>query len=165
MPHVRHYDNLGTARFVTFSCYQQLPSLTHPGAMEAVIEMLDVTRTKHGFKILGYVLMPDHVHLVLLPPDGMQLGLVIREIKSRAAKRYFAGTQIGQPDAKRVFWKPRCYDHNCRTSETVREKIVYCHNNPVRNGLVSDPSKWKWSSFNWYQGREDVPLVVDGIVL
>jgi len=163
MTRLRHYDDLGTARFVTFSCYQRLPSLVNPGAFELVTEELDRARTKHGFQLLGYVLMPDHVHLVLFPPDGMKLGLVIREIKSRAAKRYFAMTRIGRPGAKRVFWLRRCYDHNCRTPDTVREKIGYCHNNPVKRGLVADPSEWVWSSYNWYQGQRDVPLVVDGV--
>ena len=81
MTKLKHYDNLGTARFVTFSCYYRLPSLNNPGAKEIVIEELDRARTKHGFRLLGYVLMPDHAHLVLFPPEGMELGLVIREIK------------------------------------------------------------------------------------
>jgi putative transposase len=165
MTKLRHYDNLGTARFVTFSCYYRLPSLSHVGAKEIVIEELDHARAKHGVQILGYVLMPDHVHLVLLPPEGMKLGLVVREIKSRSARRYFATTQIGPSGGTRVFWQRRCYDHNCRTPDTVREKIQYCHNNPVSRGLVSEPSDWEWSSYNWYQGRRDVPLILDATVL
>jgi putative transposase len=165
MTRLKHWDDLGTARFVTFSCYYRLSSLNHPGAKEIVIEELDRARAKHGFRLLGYVLMPDHVHLVLFPPEGMKLGLVIREIKSRSARRYFATARIGAPEATRVFWQRRCYDHNCRTPETVREKIQYCHNNPVKRGLVSEPSEWEWSSYNWYQGRKDVPLMVDAIVL
>ena len=165
MTRLRHYDHLGTARFVTFCCYYRQPSLLLPGAMTAVIAELGNVRTKHQFRILGYVLMPDHVHLVLHPPDDMRLGLVIREIKSRSAKRYFAATPIGKPGGARVFWQRRCYDHNCRTPEAVREKIRYCHNNPVQRGLVAEPSEWVWSSYNWYRGRRDVPLVVDGIDL
>ena len=165
MTRLRHYDDLGTARFVTFSCYYRLLSLNRPGVKEILVEELDRVRTRHRFRILGYVLMPEHVHLVLFPPEGMKLGLVIREIKSRSAKRYFATAKVAPPGATRVFWQGRCYDHNCRTLETVREKIHYCHNNPVKRGLVSEPSLWRCSSFNWYQGGQDVPLVVDGMVL
>ena len=164
MTKLRHYDDLGTARFVTFSCYYRLPSLSQAGAKEILVEELDRDRTKHGFLILAYVLMPEHVHLVLFPPEGMKLGLVIREIKSRSAKRYFAGSEVAPPGTIRVFWQGRCYDHNCRTPETVREKIHYCHNNPVKRGLVSEPSEWRWSSYNWYQGRQDVPLAMDSMV-
>lgn len=95
----------------------------------------------------------------------MRLGVVIREVKSRSAKRYFAATRVGRGGGTRVFWQRRRYDHNCRTAESVREKIRYCHNNPVQRGLVAEPSEWLWSSYNWYRGRRDVPLAIDGIDL
>ena len=108
--------------------------------------------------------MPEHVHLVLLPPEGMRLGLVIREIKSRSAKRYFAVTDVAPQGQKHVSGQRRCYDHNCRSIESVREKVRYCHNNPVARGLVNAPGDWEWSSYNWYRGRRDVPLTVDDFV-
>jgi len=108
--------------------------------------------------------MPEHVHLVLFPSEGMKLGLVIREIKSRSAKRFFEGSGIGPPGAKRVFWQRRCYDHNCRSVETVRQKVRYCHKNPVTRGLVTSPSDWEWSSYNWYHGVANVPLRMDPIL-
>gem|GEM_PF-6924353 len=55
----------------------------------------------------------------------------------------------------------RCYDHNCRSSDKVTEKINYCHNNPVTRGLGSEPGQWRWSSYNWYMGQSDVPLEMD----
>ena len=75
-----------------------------------------------------------------MPPDGLKLGLVIGELKSRMAKEFFAdsGHQSREP---RVYWQRRCYDHNCRSPETVREKINYCHTNPVKRGLVSEPDE------------------------
>lgn len=164
MTKLRHYDNLNTGRFVTFSCYRRLRSLNNPRAIEILIRHIDLARQKHKFKLFGYVVMPEHVHLVLHPPDNMKPGLVIREIKSRSAKKYFKELPIGRPDAKRVFWQRRCYDHNCRTSPAVLEKIEYCHNNPVKRGLVDDPGEWKWSSYNWYQGKEDIPLCMDKLV-
>jgi hypothetical protein len=91
----------------------------------------------------------------------MRLGLVIGEIKSRTAREFFAQSKIGQFGTTRVFWEPRCYDHNCRSSESVNEKIEYCHHNPVKRGLVADPGAWKWSSYNWYQGITDVPIQMD----
>jgi len=162
---LHHYDDLGTARFVTFSCFMRAPSLTLSNAMVILARELDRARQTHGFLLLGYVFMPDHVHLVLLPPEGMKLGQVVGEIKSRSARAYFATVPIGPPDAAHVFWQRRCYDHNCRTLETVCEKIRYCHNNPVRRGLVADASDWVWSSYNAYLGKADVPLVVEAIPL
>ena len=165
MTELRHYDNEGTARFVTFNCYRSLPSLVTQRARQIFIEYLEMTRCKHRFRILGYVIMPEHVHLVLHPPDGMKLGLVIREIKSRSARQWFSESPPPTVNVRRVFWQRRCYDHNCRTIRAVREKINYCHTDPVRRGLVKEPGQWQWSSYNWYQGQVDVPLRVDSIEL
>ena len=106
--------------------------------------------------------MPEHVHLVLLPPEGMKIGLVIGEIKSRMAREYFALT-IPDISGTKVFWQKRCYDHNCKSTGSVREKIEYCHNNPVKRGLVKEPGDYKWSSYNWYQGEKNVPLEMDEV--
>ncbi len=162
MPKLKHYDNLGTARFVTFSCFRREKYLLDSLSRELVIEQLKQARLKHQFKLLAYVFMPEHVHLVLWPPEGMKLGRVIGEIKSKMAREYFSITLPLLKGAK-IFWLKRCYDHNCRTPDSVREKIEYCHNNPVKRGLVSDPKDYVWSSFNWYQGRRDVPLLMDEV--
>ncbi|GAB4317831.1 MAG: hypothetical protein Kow0074_06670 [Candidatus Zixiibacteriota bacterium] len=161
MTKLRHWDAMGTARFVTFSCFYRKPYLNQPGAKRLLTDEIDRARTKHNFKLIGYVLMPEHVHMVLFPPDDMKLGLVVREIKSRMAKRYFATWGMAPDGAKRVFWQRRCYDHNCRSIEIVREKVRYCHQNPVKRGLVESADQWAWSSYNWYRGQRDVPLRID----
>lgn len=162
MPRLRHYDDLGTARFVTFGCYRMGQFLIDPLPCELLVKYIGEARSKHGFKLMAYVFMPEHVHLVLLPPDDMKLGPMIGEIKSKMAREYFATTM---PDikGKRVFWQKRCYDRNCRSQESIKEKIAYCHNNPVKRGLVKDPREYRWSSYNWYQGKRDVPLEMDQI--
>jgi putative transposase len=165
MTKLRHYDNEGTACFVTFGCYRSLPFLKDDSARQIFLEELDRVRTKHAFRILGHVVMLEHVHLVLHPPEGMSLGLVVREMKSCSAKRYFAIEGPITPGESRVFWQRRCYDHNCRTPETTVEKLRYCHNNPVRRGLVLEPGEWRWSSYNCYCGLDDVPLKIDQIEL
>lgn len=162
MPRLKHYDDLGTARFVTFCCYRMEANLSDSLSRDLLIENIRQARLKHGFKLMAYVIMPEHVHLVLWPPDGMKLGLVIREIKSKMARKYFALT-MPEITGTRVFWQKRCYDHNCRTPESVREKIKYCHNNPVRRGLAQEPGNYEWSSYNWYQGKRDVPLTIDEV--
>jgi putative transposase len=103
------------------------------------IKHLKLVRKKYNFKLFGYVIMPNHVHLVLHPKADTKLGLLIRELKSKMAREYFSEYCKNIPDGIHVFWQKRCYDHNCRTPETVLEKINYCHNNPVRAGLIGDP--------------------------
>ncbi len=160
MPKLQHYDNLGTARFVTFCCYRLERHLAEERAIGLVVKHMDLARNKHRFKLLAYVIMPEHVHLVLFPEENMKLGLVIGEIKSMVAREYFALAN-GDSIRRHLFWQKRCYDHNCRTPESVKEKIVYCHNNPGRRGLVAEPGEYKWSSYNWYRGKRDVLLAMD----
>jgi putative transposase len=170
MPLLRHFDHLNTARFVTFTCFRRLQLLTSDDVIQIVLELLDVTRLRHEFRLLGYVIMPEHVHLVLHPKPETKLGPVIGEFKSRSAARIIGSPLMTLPDVCRIvrhgterkaFWQPRCYDHNCRTPETVMEKIHYCHNNPVKRRLVAEPREWKWSSYNWYCGERTVPISID----
>jgi len=175
MTRLRHYDHLGTARFVTFGCYRRYPFLGENFAALLFVEQLAAMRKTTGIKILGYVLMPEHVHLVLYPPDDVRLGVVVGQLKARTALAVLAawaehGVEVprqlivaGRGWRKHCLWQRRCYDHNCRTPETVREKINYCHNNPVVRKLVDDPGDWRWSSYRWYAGENEVPLAIDGI--
>ncbi len=167
MPKLRHYDNLGTARFITFSCFKRHPYLSDRTIIEKLLPQIITIRDDNGVKIYGYVIMPEHVHLVLHPPEGTRLGLLIGQMKARASyaiitpEREILKRSNGQP----AIWQRRCYDNNCRKPEIVREKINYCHNNPVVRRLVSSPGDWPWSSYRWYQGDRDVPISIDGFEL
>jgi putative transposase len=163
MPRLRHYDSLGTARFVTVSCFQRHPLFRDGAIVTELLRHVSRLRTECGIRILGYVVMPEHVHLVLHPPDGLELGVVIGQLKGRSARALMPliGGELYRSDARPAILHRRCYDHNCRTVETVQEKIRYCHFNPVHRGLVSTTADWPWSSFRWYEGYRDVPLAID----
>jgi len=170
MTRLRHFDNLGDARFVTFTCFGRRQYLTNPVARKVVLQGLDYLRNQRQVRVLGWVIMPDHLHLVLLPPDPVKLGEVIGRFKSWTAQQILsalrpAGAVKCRDDGSPAMWQRRCYDYNCRTPEAVRQKINYCHNNPVTRGLVDEPSQWPWSSCNWYRGESEVLLEIDGIEL
>jgi len=174
---MHHYDDLGTARFITFNCHKRLKLLTDEKRIRMLLEEIDHARKKYGFSLLGFVVMPNHVHLVLYPNKDVQAGRVIGEIKSLTARRIgmLSKSQkrhnramfevIRNKKYRYVFWQRRCYDHNCRTPQTVIEKINYCHMNPVKARLVRNPSEWPWSSYRWYMGYDDAVLEVDGVDL
>ena len=174
---LRHYDNLGTARFITFSCYHRLRLLTSEETVLPFLEELEAKRRISGISVLGYVIMPDHVHLVLNPKGNLAMGVLMGEIKKRSAfriislwkqQRKVVLDRIKTPSGRKqdfAFWQPRGYDHNCRTAETTREKINYCHMNPVKAGLVSNPGEWPWSSYRWYAGDETGLVQIDAIEL
>jgi REP-associated tyrosine transposase len=173
MPLLRHYDNLGTVRFITFSCYRRLNLINDDSIRKIIIESLKYILEKYSIKIFAYVLMPDHIHLVILPPDKLKLGRVIGYFKSISGYRAISYLKerndsilerlsVNKNGRKRyAFWLKRFYDHNCRIDKAIYEKIKYCHNNPVIRGLVKNIEDWKWSSYDWYIGKENVPIIMD----
>ncbi len=170
---LRHYDGDGRARFITFGTAKKIPLLTNTLYRMAVINAIDSVRNRFRYKLLGYVIMPDHVHLVIIPAEDSGVGRIVGEIKRAAAKDIIAMMRTQQSPVlkklgifrngrhKHALWQRRCYDHNCRTTEIVWEKLQYCHNNPVKRGLVSSPASWKWSSYGWYAGQPGSVLEID----
>ncbi|MCB2230629.1 transposase [bacterium] len=175
MARLEHFDDIGTARFVTMCCHQRLKLLQKPKIARLFLDELFKWKQKYEVKVLAYVIMPDHVHMVLCPTKPMKIGRAIGELKSLSAKRMLpllpedVTTQMlwvnRNGESRRVFWMRRCHDHNCRTPEVVLEKIKYCHKNPVQRGLAKNQGDWLWSSYRWYEGETDGPVEIDSIEL
>lgn len=110
-------------------------------------------RRRYGFVIAGYVLMPEHVHLLVGEPKVSILSVALQVLKQETSKK------VKQPGMAR-FWQRRYYDFNVWTGKKRVEKLRYIHRNPVRRGLVEKPEDWPWSSFRHYAtgeaGRVDI---------
>lgn len=99
--------------------------------------------------MLGYVVMPEHVHLLLSEPERENLALVLQMLKQMVSTKLRTGTG--------PFWQERYYDFNVWSEKKQVEKLRYLHRNPVKRGLVAHPEDWRWSSFRHYAtGEEDV---------
>ena len=143
---LKRYQQTGDFHFITFSCYQRLPYLAAPLAKQTFEEILETLRKRHGFYIAGYVLMPEHVHLLLSEPKQIPLASMIRVLKGETSK-CLKGTRD-------QFWQRRYYDFNVFTEDKRVEKLRYMHRNPVVRGLVEKPEDYPWSSFhNWSTGE------------
>jgi putative transposase len=93
-------------------------------------------------RIYGYVLMPEHVHVLVSEPERANLAQAIKSLKQGTSRRL-----IGNED---YFWQTRYYDHNVRSYRSFVEKLRYIHRNPVKRGLCVRPENWEWSSFLQY---------------
>jgi REP element-mobilizing transposase RayT len=87
--------------------------------------------------------MPDHLHLLLTPPEGATLGLIMREIKKGSAR--MINRRLGR---RGRVWMDRYYDHGVRGVRKLWETVAYIHGNPVRKGLVEEASAYRFSSAN-----------------
>ena len=147
---LRRYQNTGDLHFITFSCVRHRPILGTPEARDAFLEILEQTRARYDFHILAYVVMPNHVHLLVTEPEADPLSKIIQVIKQR-----FSRTR----DEEYV-WEPRYYDFNVKTEDKRVEKIRYIHRNPVKRDLVTNPADWQWSSYRAYTLNEPGPVRV-----
>ncbi len=134
---LKRYQGSGDFHFITFSCYQRKPYLSLPSSRSLFEESLESTRVRYNFKVLGYVVMPEHIHLLLTEPPETPIFKALMSLKISSAKRL----------KESPFWQARYYDFNVFTSTKQVEKLKYIHRNPVRRGLAPRPEDWAWSSF------------------
>lgn len=115
------------------------------GFNDAVLKSLSYCLNKYSALTIGYVLMPSHIHLIIVV-DGKRLASLMRDFKKFVAQKVAPDFGIEEKN----IWMPR-YDRIALTSDKVlRTKLNYIHNNPVRKGLVNYPEDWKWSSAKDY---------------
>jgi putative transposase len=137
------YQKSGAFHFLTFSCYRRRPLLGSTTAYSVFECELEALRRRYGFVVAGYVLMPEHVHLLVSEPSIAPLATAIQVLKQRTSRKLKSAGEA-------QFWQRRYYDFNVGTEEKTVEKLRYMHRNPVNRGLVAKPEDWEWSSFRHY---------------
>lgn len=169
---LKRYYGQKHLHFVTFSCYRRLPLLASSRARNLVVEELSKVRTEYEFLLAGYVLMPNHVHLLMSEPNKRTPSTVLQMLKQRVSRK-MRESEARMPRTERrlnfpesihelpQFWQPRFYDFNVYSHKKMREKLEYMHANPVTRGLVEHPKDWPWSSFLFYATGEQGLLTID----
>jgi putative transposase len=136
-PGLIRYEHTGNFHFLTFSCFHRLQYLGTPAVRDLFEDALERTRLRYRFVVAGYVVMPEHIHLLIGEPLKGTVSSVVHALKLSVAMRR----------TERPFWQARYYDFNVWTAEKEAEKLEYMHRNPVVRGLAANPEDWKWSSF------------------
>ncbi|HZQ17606.1 MAG TPA: transposase [Terriglobales bacterium] len=144
---VQTYQQQRCLHFITFSCYRRMPLLDSVIARETFERELERVRRWYGCYITAYVVMPEHVHLLISEPERKTLSVAIQMLKQITSRKL---KPIGSPN----FWQVRYYDFPVWSERKRVEKLRYIHRNPVKRGLVARPEDWPWSSFiQWTTGR------------
>ena len=165
---MRRIERRGHARFLTFSCYHRLPLLNHDVIRERFLARLAEVCESERVRLLGWVLMPEHAHLVVFPEDAEpDLGRFCHSLKRPVAEAVLhRWKQLRAPILARIrhgngyrYWQTGGgYDRNLISPDAVRKKIEYVHENPVRRGLAATAIDYVWSSARWYAGLPDAKL-------
>jgi putative transposase len=172
-----HRENTpGDAHALTFSCFKNRPFLHRDRSRRWLLDALAKARDKHGFELWAYVVMPEHVHLLIYPlRDVYSISGILLDMKrpvARQAVRFVRAQAPGflkmmrdeQPNgevAYRFWQRGGGYDRNLVNTKTVHATIDYIHANPVRRGLADTPEDWPWSSARFFAGRDDYVLAPD----
>ncbi len=161
--------------FLTFSCYRRQAFLTTEARCQLFLKIMERVRRRYRLVVLGYVVMPEHLHLLVSEPQRMTLSTAIQALKlgfvrslpiSEAVvvplpRSRNNGETWGTPVNPHRFWQARFYDFNVWTEPKRIEKLRYIHRNPVKRGLVASPEDWRWSSFHWYLSGQKGPVRIN----
>jgi putative transposase len=148
---LERFQQSESLHFITFSCFDRLPFLSDPQSLTTVEAILERTRSRHQARIYAYVLMPEHVHLLINEPPAMPLDQFIKAFKQETSKLL--------KGERKHFWLARYYDRNVRGEREHADTIGYIHHNPVDRKLVQSAEQYEYSSFNHY--RTGHPGVVE----
>ena len=171
---MKRFEGLGHARYLTFSCYQRLPLLNNDRIKQVFVDRLHAVRLERPFQLWAWVIMPEHVHLLIFPrlPEH-PVDTILHSLKRPVAEKVLGRwKQINAEILNRVadrngrlhFWQTGGgYDRNIASEDELWEKVTYIHENPVRRGLVDRAIDWPWSGARWYAGRGDCLLEIDEI--
>jgi putative transposase len=108
-------------------------------------------RLRYDFFVTGYVVMPEHVHLLVSEPRKAILAKALQALKLSVAVQR----------RERPFWQARYYDFNVYSARKHIEKLRYMHRNPVKRGLVENPEDWPWSSFRHYATGQEGTIEIE----
>ena len=157
--------------FLTFSCYRRRPYLGTVRARNRFVSILNEVRLRYAFALIGYVVMPEHVHLLIGEPRKGNPSKVLQVLKQRVSralrgKRFAPVKQLRLPfsaaeQESPAFWQRRFYDFNVWSEKKMREKLIYMHKNPVARKLVIHPKDWPWSSWSHYAKADHGLIAID----
>ena len=152
-----------TCFFVTSVCKDHLSLMSSDRCKSIVAESLNFVRTKFSIHILGYVLMPNHFHLILYFPGKNCLSDTMRDLKKYTSFRIRQEIDQKNPDLfeqlryvhrEQLFkvWEDRFHDVWIGGRKVLETKLDYIHNNPlqVQWNLCQLPEQYRYSSAAFY---------------
>jgi putative transposase len=168
---LRRYYGAGHSHFITTSCYHRRALLGAPQNRDLFLAVLEQVRRRYHFVVLGYVVRPQHLHLLLGEPERANPSVVMQALKQGFARRLRRQLRAAVDPRQRTLWSTaleeghiwqrRFYDFVVFSENKRVEKLRYLHRNPVVRGLVLEPQPRTWSSFRHYADGEPGPVLVN----
>ncbi|HXJ95675.1 MAG TPA: transposase [Terriglobia bacterium] len=169
MPFYHRTYNRGELQFITSSTYRRAPLFFSERFRRCFVQRLEEVRQELKFMLIGWVLMPEHFHLLIKPQPAESTPDIMKGLKEVTAERILKTLRRNlqhawcqkmlarlrlpgtvHDESRYRLWQRRFYLLNVYTEKKRLEKLTYMHNNPVKRRLVSTPGEWPWSSWRFY---------------
>jgi len=170
------YERFGKVFFVTTTAVGFVNIFDLEASRRIVVDNLTFYQNRGDFTLIAWVLMPNHLHLVVRIKGELSISQIIGNLK-RITSRQIGDwlSRMGnhkivetletkaklEPSRHSKVWKPRFACLVITNENTLREKIDYIHYNPVRGGLVSNPADWVYGSARDSAGFSETLVPVD----
>lgn len=168
---MKRINNPNHARYLTFSTYRGTELFCTKPICDLFVDQLRVTRDRHVFYLYAWVLMPNHVHMLLREPSDGCVSDILKTLKLGLSKRMsnrlsefdapILDRQYDEQGTRRIWQRGGGYDRNIVSDHEFDEKVQYIHMNPVRAELVRTPLDWAWSSARWWSGDREGQISCD----
>jgi len=176
---LHRYDFPGLMHFWTFSTYRRLTFFWHDAIKQIAVDGLRHLQSKFSICLVGYVIMPEHLHVLLYPhargeptpqPISKLLHAFKRKVGQEGKKALKQFAREDRPWAEPIrqwmqadepFFQTRGYDFNVETHDKLIEKLNYCHKNPLTRRPVTDAADWHWNSYRYYGFDDETVLRMD----
>ena len=179
---LQRHDEPNQIHFITFSCFRRLQFFRHDVVKLTFINAMNRVRNRFKIRWIGYVIMPEHVHLLVASQAKgsdqiTPISRLLNTLKGASGhdgkealrdvwrKDHSLGTRVLNNWATgaelKPLWKPRGYDFNVVRDDTLVSKLVYIHQNPIRRGLVDRAEQWRWSSFRHHELGDNSLIEMD----
>src|SRR5262245_40487701 len=152
---LRRIQGGGDFHFITCSCYHRLQFLGSARRRDLFLKVFEEVRRKYEFIVVGYVVMPEHFHMLVREPRKKPLYVAMQVLKQRVSlkcrqrRRRNNQMLLWKTECPPAFWQPRYYDFNVYSGKKKIEKLRYMNRNPVTRGLVESPEQWRWSRYRY----------------
>jgi putative transposase len=151
----RHYIE-GATILITQVVVQRQRLFAVPANVALLRQTLHDVKRLHPFRMLGYVFLPDHLHLIIVPSGSSNFSQIMHSLKRNFTVAYKVQQSISKETAHRC-WQARFWEHRIRDDREFERYMHYVHYNPVKHGYVTSPDDWRDSSYHTWKGRGYYP--------
>ena len=126
--------------FLTLVTQNRVPILINDIAL--LKKSLINTLKLYKYKVIAYVILPDHIHCIIKPKNISDYSNIIKSFK------YSFGKEFRNKHGRYgKVWQNRFWEHTIRNEKDLNNHLNYIHYNPVKHNLCNSVKEWRYSSF------------------